>query len=148
MLQPITSTHYHCTLLYGHMVDKMVMIYIIFPCVQVNTNGHISFRSPFFSRIPTPFPSGFTPPLIAPYWEFFGSGNIYYRQTSNLTLLQRVHDQIQESFPSTGNFNPTNLFIATWDQVPGYLFGPNLVGICACIKIHKQALLEKSSSVN
>jgi len=98
--------------------------------VQVNTNGDISFRSSFTSFIPRPFPSAF-PPLIAPYWADFNSvrgGTISYRQTSNSTLLQRVRGQIQEFFPSTGNFIPTDLFIATWDQVPGFSF-PSLVGI-------------------
>ena len=98
--------------------------------MQVNTNGDISFRSPFNSFIPRPFPSAF-PPLIAPYWADFDSrrgGTISYRQTSNSTLLQRVRSQLQESFPSAGNFTPTDLFIATWDQVPGFSFR-SLVGI-------------------
>ena len=46
-------------------------------------------------------------------------GNIYYRQTSNATLLRRARDQLQELFPSSGNFTPTTLFIATWDRVAG-----------------------------
>jgi len=98
--------------------------------VQVNTNGDISFRSPFTSFTPRPFPLAFLP-LIALYWTDFDSrrgGTISYRQTSNSTLLQRVRSQIQESFPSAGNFTPTDLFIATWDQVPGFSF-PSLVGI-------------------
>jgi len=44
-------------------------------------------------------------------------GSIFYRQTSNATLLQRARDQLQELFPSSGNFTPTTLFIATWDRV-------------------------------
>ena len=44
-------------------------------------------------------------------------GTIFYRQTSNVTLLQRARDQLQELFPSSGNFTPTTLFIATWDRV-------------------------------
>jgi len=90
--------------------------------MQVNTNGHISFRSPFFDHNPRQFPLAF-PPLIAPYWAHFDSpvgGTISYRQTSNSSLLQRVRGQIQESFPSAGNFIPTDLFNATWDQVPEF----------------------------
>ena len=49
-------------------------------------------------------------------------GKIFYRQTSNITLLQRARDQLQELFPSSGNFTPTILFIATWDRVEE-LFG-------------------------
>ena len=44
-------------------------------------------------------------------------GHVFYRMTSNATLLQRVCDQLQELFPSSSNFTPTTLFIATWDRV-------------------------------
>jgi len=93
-------------------------------CVQVNTNGDISFRSRFFDFIPRPFPLPYPRPLIAPYWADFDSrlgGTISYRQTSHSTLLQRVRGQIQEFFPSAGDFIPTDLFIATWDQVPAFI---------------------------
>ena len=59
-------------------------------------------------------------PLIAPLWDDVSItrfGNIFYRVTSNVTLLQRARDQLQELFPSSGNFTPTILFIATWDRV-------------------------------
>ena len=129
------STHYRWLYMGASHYDI-----IILPCVQVNTNGHISFRSPFLNWIPTLFSFRSIPPLIAPYWEDFDlrkGGNIFYRQTSNPILLQIVRDQVQVSFQSTGNFNPTDLFIVTWDQVPGYSFGTNLVGICACEFISK-----------
>ena len=61
--------------------------------------------------------------LIAPFWndvDIRRFGNIYYRETSNVTLLQRARDQLQELFPSSGNFTPTTLFIATWDKVAEY----------------------------
>ena len=59
-------------------------------------------------------------PLIAPLWDDVSItrfGNIFFRVTSNVTLLQRARDQLQELFPSSGNFTPTTLFIATWDRV-------------------------------
>ena len=89
---------------------------------QVNTNGIISFRSTFISFAPRMFPI-IGSPLIAPFWDdvdIRSLGNIYYRQTSNATLLRRARDQLQESFPSSGNFTPSTLFIATWDRVPGF----------------------------
>ena len=59
-------------------------------------------------------------PVIVPFrvrylYEF--TGNIFYRQTNDATLLQRASDQLQELFPSSGNFTPTTLFIATWENV-------------------------------
>ena len=60
-------------------------------------------------------------PVIAPFWvSYVFSRNIFYRQTNDTTLLQRARDQLQELFPSSGNFTPTTLFIATWDRVAEY----------------------------
>ena len=87
---------------------------------QVNTNGIISFRRQFLEFTPRRFPLNNCIPLIAPFWNFVDIrrfGNIFYRETSNVTLLQRARDQLQELFPSSGNFTPTTLFIATWDRV-------------------------------
>jgi len=100
--------------------------------MQVNSNGILSFWQPFSSSFIRQFPL-FTVPLIAPYWENFDlrrGGNIFYRQTSNTTLLQRVQNQLQESFPPAGDFSPTRLFIATWERVPGFLQSLGLVGTC------------------
>ena len=86
---------------------------------QVNTNGILSFRSQYLQYFPEMFPSTGLP-LIAPFWndvDIRRFGNTSYRITSNATLLQRARDQLQELFPSSGNFTPTTLFIATWDRV-------------------------------
>ena len=48
-------------------------------------------------------------------------GTIFYRQTSSPTLLQRARNEIQELFPSSGNFTPTRLVIATWDRVAEFV---------------------------
>ena len=104
--------------------------------VQVNTNGILSFRFPFTSPFIRRFPF-LSNPLIAPYWENFDlsrGGNVFYRQTSNTTLLQRVQELLQESIPSASSFLPTTLFIATWDRVPGRFQGFGLVCMCACAK--------------
>ena len=88
--------------------------------LQVNRNGVLSFQTQFFELIPRSFPLNDFVPLIAPFWYdvlLRKFGNRFYRQTSNDTLLQRARDQLQELFPSTGNFTPTTLFIATWDRV-------------------------------
>ena len=83
---------------------------------QVNHNGILSFRLPFTEFVPRPFPISGSP-LIAPLWDDVNFGTIFYRVTSNVTLLQRACDQLQELFPSSGNFTPSTLFIATWDRV-------------------------------
>ena len=84
--------------------------------LQVNRNGVLSFQTQFYELRPQSFPlNGFS--LIAPFWYGVHIGNIFFRQTSNATLLQKARDQLQELFPSSGNFTPTILFIATWDRV-------------------------------
>ena len=101
--------------------------------MQVNTNGILSFRLPFTEVGPQIFPLNNFIPLIVPFWDDVDIGrfgNIFYRQTNNTTLLQRAHDQLQELFPSSGNFTPTTLFIATWDRVA--LFGGGSQ-VSACI---------------
>ena len=62
--------------------------------------------------------------LIAPFWIDLNpsnGGNISYRKTSDSELLQRVSSLVQ--LVNSGNlasFVPTQLFIATWYQVPRY----------------------------
>ena len=70
------------------------------------------------------FPLSANISLIAPFWgdvDITRFGNIFYRETSNTTLLQRAQDQLQGLFPSSGNFTPTTLFIATWDRVAEFV---------------------------
>ena len=80
--------------------------------LQVRSGGFVTFAHQLY-------------PLIAPFWSYGDIGrfrNIFYRVTSNATLLQRAHYQLQELFPSSGNFTPAILFIATWDRL-AELFG-------------------------
>ena len=96
---------------------------------QVNTNGIISFQRQFTEFSPRRFPLNNLLPLIAPFWDDVDIrrfGNVFYRKTSNVTLLQRARVQLQELFPSSGNFTPTTLFIATWDSVAQLGGGPRV----------------------
>ena len=92
--------------------------------VQVNTNGVISFTAPVPIFTPEPFPiSGRF--LIAPFWadvDTRGTGEIYIKETTNLTLLTRAVNIIQRATHQTiglSSFKPTWLLIATWYKV-GY----------------------------
>ena len=108
------------------------------PGPQVNTNGILSFRTPFTDFDPQGFPLIDNSSLIAPFWDDVdirtsegGFGNIYYRLTFNTSLLERARDQLRELFPSTGSFTPTQLFIATWDRVAE--FGQNGSQVSTCM---------------
>ena len=110
---------------------------------QVNTNGIISFRLRFTEFRPQRFPLNDSIPLIAPFWDDVDIrrfGNIFYRETSNTTLLQRAHDLLQELFPSSGNFTPTTLFIATWDRL-GHWGGGSEVYITVCLSLYFNVIL-------
>ena len=99
--------------------------YTAYHHVQVNNNGAISFTVAVSQFTPDPFPLSGSLELIAPYWadvDTRGTGipnNVWYRQTTDATLLARAQDMIQAAFIDQGSFVPDYIFIATWDHV-GY----------------------------
>ena len=95
--------------------------------LQVNTNGVISLGSPFTSSFIRSLPLSGTDQIIAPYWadvDTRGTGQIFYRQSTDPSLLARASREIQSAFPFSQNITVTNLLIATWDKV-GYYFQNN-----------------------
>lgn len=81
--------------------------------------------------------------VIAPFWgdvDTSGSmlGTVWYRsETNNTILLQRVKNVISKYLPlypevDLRQFNPTLLFIATWDQVGYY----RQQGDKVCMTVH------------
>ncbi|XP_065916878.1 uncharacterized protein [Dysidea avara] len=90
----------------------------------VNDNGVISFGSRYNVRTPLSFPLSRSDKIIAPYWadvDTRGTGDIYYRQTTDPSLLARATNEIRAAFPTSQNVTITNLLIATWDKV-GYYY--------------------------
>jgi len=86
----------------------------------VNLNGVLTFNEPFLEVNPEPFPLT-SRTMISPYWEHHSTtrfGDVYYRNTTDLTLLRRAQYLLQDVFPSARNFFPSYLFIASWDRVP------------------------------
>jgi len=74
-----------------------------------------------------PLPLSSTDKIIAPYWidvDTRGTGDIYYRQTTNPSLLARTTSEIRAAFPISQNATITNLLIVTWDRV-GYFYWQN-----------------------
>ena len=84
----------------------------------------ISFNSPYNVRTPLSLPLSGSDQIIAPYWadvDTRGTGQIFYRQSTDPSLLARASREIQSAFPSSQNVAITNLLIATWDKV-GYYY--------------------------
>ena len=100
----------------------------LFVCyfLQVNNNGIISFESPFSQFNPSRFPRSTTEALIAPFWADADTrpverGTVFYRETTNPTLLQRALREIQDGL--SVSFSPSHLFIATWDSIAFFTNG-------------------------
>ena len=105
--------------------------------LQVSKHGYIDFIAGI---------------LIAPFSDGVDIrrfGKLFYRETSNVTLIQRARDQLQELFPSYSSFTPTTLFIATWDRVPQFGGGFQVcIYICNCMfACHYYEILTRSKVV-
>uniref|UniRef100_A0A3Q2CEE0 NIDO domain-containing protein n=1 Tax=Cyprinodon variegatus TaxID=28743 RepID=A0A3Q2CEE0_CYPVA len=88
--------------------------------IYVNHNGHLTFDAPWRSYSPEQFPIDQGRDIIAPYWTDLDnskSGNIYYVQYTNGSILQQVTEDINLYFPEL-NFHANWIFIATWHKVP------------------------------
>ena len=99
--------------------------------LQVNDNGIISLNSRYNYPIPRSLPLSETKQIIAPYWadvDTRGTGNIYYRQSTDPVLLTRASQDIRRALSLTQNIEIKNLLIATWDGV-GY-YNQNTDKVC------------------
>ncbi|XP_076071661.1 protein mesh-like [Mytilus galloprovincialis] len=105
--------------LFNHQHDSLI----------VNTNGVISFLGPMTAFTPSKFPLDSRRRLVAPYWADIDTRNggiVWYRESTNLTLLTKASDEIQVIFAEHYNFRAAWMFIATWDNVAFY--GADSVG--------------------
>ena len=95
----------------------------------MNTNGLLSFGMPQPSYLSSSLPLADLP-LVAPFLgdvDTRGSGEVFFRQTNNQSLLASVGTQIQMSFMDSLQFLPTSVFIATWSNVGYYDMHTELV---------------------
>ena len=63
-------------------------------------------------------------PFIAPYWadvDIRGTGEIFYRQSTDPNLLDRASREIQFALSLTHSIDIKNLLIVTWNAV-GYYY--------------------------
>lgn len=91
----------------------------------MNNNGILSFDEAISQFTPQSFPLGDGRMIIAPYWadvDTRGTGRVWYRETFEASLLARAKNEIRAAFINQIFFEPTTLFIATWDHV-GYYSG-------------------------
>jgi len=89
----------------------------------VNTNGAISFQQVLSQFTPSPFPLSNGRRIIAPFWadvDITEGGTVWYRESTNETILKRASDEIKLYYPSQIHFHASWVFIATWDNVSFY----------------------------
>ena len=101
----------------------LTLLFIIIVCIQINDNGVISFGSRYNVRTPLSLPLSGNSKIIAPYWadvDTRGSGQVFYRQTTDPILLARATSEIRAAFSNSQNVTITDLLVATWDNVGYY----------------------------
>ena len=132
IFESIFSTLPIFTFLLAHEIDlRHGVRTCYFYTIQVNANGVLSFRTPFNDFTPEPFPLGFSGSddvVLAMYWadhDVRQAGNIFYRASTNFFHLNEVGRNISRVF--SAEFEPTSLFIATWDGVPSFLGDDEIV---------------------
>ena len=79
--------------------------------LQVNRNGALQLGPD----------SGTGEKFIAPFFGDTDSstgGSVFYRSTSNSSLVQHVSNIVTANFAGTTGLSLSSLFIATWSQVP------------------------------
>ena len=97
---------------------------------QVNNNGALTFTSQARMYEQVVFPNN-PHQLIAPFWadaDTRGSGTVWYFESTDQTLLAKARTYIQRGFVAEQDFQPTHLFVATWDEVGYYDRNTDKVG--------------------
>ena len=95
----------------------------------MNNNGVVSFNATVSAYDATAFPITGSP-MLTPYWgdvDTRGTGEVRYRQTNDSVLLSMARDDVLMVYSTFTFFNPTSLFIATWDHVGYFENGTDLV---------------------
>ena len=92
----------------------------VYSKIFINTNGFISFLPPSNKQFsPQKYPISI--PLISPFWSDINTligGRIYYRESSSSSDLNQAKSDIANVY--SASFNPSRLYITTWDQVAAY----------------------------
>lgn len=95
--------------------------------VYQNTNGAITFQLPFSQFTPEIVPSSSIPPMVAAYWcdidtrnGGVGINELFARVSTATTDLDNATAVIQSLGGTAMDFNPSALFVATWNNVEAF----------------------------
>ena len=102
----------------------ITLLYHFHSCFfKININGVISFLEEVSQFKPDPFPLGDNRRLIAPFWadvDTTKGGNIYYRESQDLSILTRASAEVRKYDVSQRRFSAKWVLIATWLKVAHY----------------------------
>ena len=108
------------------LITKLLLpVYILINHLQVSDNGFITFglRRNFISSS-TLFPLNGRRPIIAPFFADVdlrcSVGNVFYRQTTSISIRDQAARNITDLLSLSSAFSPSVVFIATWDGVEYY----------------------------
>ena len=90
--------------------------------VYVSTNGVIFFGEGKTDFTPTPFPMNGTR-AVAAYWTDSDpreGGNIFYRETYDSKVLEKISLKVRQGFVQFGNFRSNWALITTFNNVPAF----------------------------
>lgn len=107
--------------------------------MQVNNNGDVTFDASLHQWAPQQFPSLFHR-IIAPFLTDIDTrygGYVWYRATTEHTVLQRGTNKIRSLFPGLPNFSATWMMIVTWEDVAA--FGCSSYSTLSCSQVRCNA---------
>jgi hypothetical protein len=108
------------------LTDSFTFLGETFSSVRVNSAGALEWGTA----------SGTEEKLIAPYFgdaDMSAGGSVYYRSTTDPTLIQQVSNIVTDNFSGTLGLSLGSLFIVTWHQVPANGQPPNQHNTFQCV---------------
>ncbi|XP_062341282.1 alpha-tectorin [Osmerus eperlanus] len=105
------------------LLMPFVFFNVPYRSIYVNNNGVISFNVQVSQFTPEAFPLSDSRSFIAPLWADVHNGirgDIFYRESTEPHLLERVTQDVRKYFQNLPTFTATWVFITTWHQVTFY----------------------------
>lgn len=105
-------------------------------CLQVNNNGDVTFDAPLCQFNSQAFPISVSHKIIAPFWTDIDTrkgGYLWYRTTTDYTILRRGTNEIHSLFPGILHFSATWMMVITWEDVAA--FGCSASGNITCQQV-------------